>query len=310
MDKILILMATYNGQKYVSAMIESIINQDYENWELIISDDKSTDNTVQIIKDFEDRMPEKITVHTSNRKFGSAQKHFMYLLSTFHDAPYLMFCDQDDVWHKDKITKTYQKMKETQKQPTTPTLVHTDLRVVDENLQCINPSFMNYSALDGGRMELNHLLVQNVVTGCTLMINKALADLAVSNIPESGMLMHDWWLALLASSFGDAAFLNEATIDYRQHGDNTVGAKNTKSISYIMQKMGDRSAAQSIKDTFDQACLLESCFGDRMENSVRRVIHQYASISNETAFKRRTSIMQGGYLKKGIFRVLGQLLWV
>jgi glycosyltransferase involved in cell wall biosynthesis len=310
MDKVLILMATYNGQKYVSDMIESIIDQDYENWELIISDDKSTDNTVQIIKDFEIRMPEKIRVHTSNRKFGNAQKHFMYLLSNFHDAPYIMFCDQDDVWHKDKITKTYQKMQEIQTQPTIPALVHTDLRVVDENLKCINPSFMGYSTLEGERLELNHLLVQNVVTGCTLMINKALADLAVSKIPESGMLMHDWWLALLASSFGKAAFLNEATIDYRQHEDNTVGAKNTKSFAYIMQKIRDRSAAQSIKDTFTQASMLESCFGDQMEDSVRQIIHQYVHIKDENAFKRRISILSGKYLKNGFFRVLGQLLWV
>ena len=112
MSTVLILLAAYNGQKYIGEMVDSIICQDYTDWHLILSDDSSSDSTFSILEDYANKYPEKITHYKSGKKFGNAQDHFMHLLSLHNDAPYIMFCDQDDVWHKDKISKTLAKMKE------------------------------------------------------------------------------------------------------------------------------------------------------------------------------------------------------
>ena len=141
------------------------------------------------------------------------------------DADYMALCDQDDVWLPGRIAKPLERVRAVEREQgaATPILAHTDLAVVDENLDTIAPSFWAYRHLDPYRgSELNRLLVQNVVTGCTTIINRALARLACP-IPES-IPMHDWWLALVASAFGRIETVPEATVLYRQHGNNSVGA--------------------------------------------------------------------------------------
>ena len=141
------------------------------------------------------------------------------------DADYMALCDQDDVWLPGRIAKPLERVRAVEREQgaATPILAHTDLAVVDENLDTIAPSFWAYRHLDPYRgSELNRLLVQNVVTGCTTIINRALARLACP-IPES-VPMHDWWLALVASAFGRIETVPEATVLYRQHGNNSVGA--------------------------------------------------------------------------------------
>lgn len=170
-----ILLATYNGEKYIGEMIDSILNQDYENFVIVLSDDASSDSTPEILEEYAQRYSQKVNLYHSGMHFGCAQKHFMHLLRQFSDYSHIMFCDQDDIWHKDKISKTMKKMVELEKDHdiSVPILVHTDLRVVDSNLNEIAPSFCKYSNLNGNRLAVNQLLVQNVVTGCTVMIKAA-----------------------------------------------------------------------------------------------------------------------------------------
>ncbi len=307
METIEILLASYNGEKYIEEMIESILAQDYQNWHLIVSDDQSTDSTAEILESFSQRYPERITHYRSGRRFGNAQNHFMHLLSEFHDAPYIMFCDQDDVWHKDKISKTLAKMKDIET-PYIPAMVHTDLRVVDGNLQEIESSFMSLSGIVGDRMETKQLLVQNVVTGCTMMINHELANLAVTKLPKSGMLMHDHWIALIASACGTTVFLNEATIDYRQHGNNSVGAKNIRSLSHIRNRLKDNQILTNMQSTFKQAKAFEECFYPVLSKEMRKTISVYAKLTQKNAFTRKWTYLRYGYWKIGLLRRVGQIV--
>ena len=142
-NKVVILLAAYNGAAYLPEMIESLLAQDTDDIRLVLSDDHSKDETPALLADYAARFPGKIVYHDSGLRFGSAQKHFMYLLSRFGDsAPYFMFCDQDDVWHRDKVRKTLALMKKTETEEKRPTLVHTDLRVVDQGLRGMAPSFL------------------------------------------------------------------------------------------------------------------------------------------------------------------------
>ena len=308
MSTVRILLATYNGEKYIGDMIESILAQSFTDWQLVLSDDQSKDHTVSILEEYAVKYPDRIMHYRSGLHFGNAQGHFLHLLNQFPDAPYIMFCDQDDIWHNDKVSATLQKMKEIEKSGV-PALVHTDLRVVDGQLQEMHPSFLAYSGISGERMELKQLLVQNVVTGCTMMLNRPMAELANAHMPAGKILMHDWWLALIGAAMGTVGFLNQPTIDYRQHGNNTVGAKDTKSLSYVLKKIRNDGVRKAMEDTYDQAEIFLEAFGDLMAPEQRQVVADYAALKNRSAMGRRLAFVKDGFYKYGLQRIIAQFIW-
>lgn len=307
--RVCVLLAAYNGETYIRQQIDSVLAQDYANVQIVLSDDCSTDATLEILELYKQSFPERVIHYKSGKRFGSAHKHFLHLLTEFHDAPYVMFCDQDDVWHQDKVRKTLEKMKDIEDNPKIPAMVHTDLRVVDQNLQEISSSFCEYSAIKGNRLLLNQLLVQNVVTGCTVMMNHALAELAATAIPEEGIVMHDWWIALLAAASGRTAFLDEALIDYRQHGSNTVGAKNVKSIPYLWARLASRKKMRdSLTVAAKQAELLLTCYQSWLGKDAIVLIEKFASISDKGTIARDIIFLKNKLLKDSFIRIIPQLL--
>ncbi|MBO4939210.1 MAG: glycosyltransferase family 2 protein [Oscillospiraceae bacterium] len=305
---VLVLLATYNGENYIRPMVDSVLAQDYQDVKIILSDDNSTDTSPAILDEYAAMYPDRVFHYRSGMRFGCAQKHFMHLLAKFHDAPYIMFCDQDDVWHSDKIRKTLDKMKQVEAGETVPAMVHTDLRVVDRDLQELSASFWSHSDLDGSRLALNELLVQNVVTGCTMMINNPLAQLACRQIPQDAMLMHDWWLALLASACGRTGFLNEATIDYRQHGNNSVGAKNVRSVGYLCQRLRSKKMRMALSNAAAQAQVFGDCYRDLLTKEQTELIEAFASTQTAGLLRRDQIYIRHNLLKHGFVRVTAQLL--
>lgn len=312
MDKatVLILLASYNGGSYIRQMIDSVLNQDYPHIRLILSDDGSSDGTPEILEQYAKLYPDTVAHYRSGMHFGNAQKHFMHLLKTFHEAPYIMFCDQDDIWHSDKVSKTLALMRKTETDPSVPTMVHTDLRVVDQDLQMIAPSFCSHSGLDGNRLSLNELLVQNVVTGCTMMINRALAELSCRVEDADSLLMHDWWIAMVASAFGKAAFLNESTIDYRQHGKNAVGAKNVRSVSYLLSRLRANSMRQTLINGAEQASVFFDTYSDLLTQKQAALIRAFIATKDQSLIRRDLTFIKFKLLKSGILRKAGQLLGI
>lgn len=305
--KVLILLACYNGEVYITEMVESLIAQDYMNTQIILSDDYSSDGTWSVLEKLAEQYPNRITCYRPEQRCGSAQKHFMHLLREFHDAPYVMFCDQDDVWHPDKVSKTLALMRDTEEDGK-PCMVHTDLRVVDRDLQEISPSFCVHSGLDGKRLAVNQLLVQNVVTGCTMMLNRPLAELACRDVDAEAMMMHDWWIALLASCCGKTAFLDEATIDYRQHGDNAVGAKDVRSADFLWKRLRSRQMRRSIQDAIRQAEMFAQVYMDVLTDPQKELIRAFSETAKVGFFRRNQIYIRYGLLKKGAVRVVAQLL--
>ena len=303
-----ILVPTYNGGRYLSALLDSLLAQDHPNILITLSDDGSTDDTLCIVEAYAKKDPRRIIHYQSGLRFGCAEKHFMHLLSRYCDTPYIMFCDQDDVWHPDKVSKTLAQMEKTELSADIPTLVHTDLRVVDANLQQISPSFCHHSGIDGNRLALNQLLVQNVVTGCTVMINRSLALLANAQPTPDIMRMHDWWLALLASACGNISFLNEATIDYRQHGNNSVGAKDVRSPAYLLKRLFSSPMRQGLRLAALQAQSFDALYGSRLAEQHRALIRAFASTADMGLLKRDRIYIRYRLLKSGFIRRLSQLM--
>ncbi|MGM9581655.1 MAG: glycosyltransferase [Anaerovibrio sp.] len=304
-----ILMATYNGEKYIEEQLQSIINQTYQDWRLIISDDCSTDKTVEILKRYQQRYSKKILVYENNISSGSAKNNF-YKLLDYATSEYVMFSDQDDVWKKDKIAITYNKMLEMQKEygNNMPLLIHTDLCVVDENLNIINNSLFSMQQMDYTRDKLNNLLIENIVTGCTVMVNRALLGL-VDKKPQHSV-MHDMWLALLAAAFGKIGFVNESTIFYRQHGHNSVGAKDVASFDYYVKKISSRNKIHnSLMAQYCQAEEMLNMYFKDLDRKTRGMLCEYAMLSDVNRFYRAISLLKYKLGKKSVIKVLAQIIY-
>lgn len=251
---IAICMATYNGRKYIDEQLLSILRQSYQDWVLYIHDDNSTDDTLDIIKSYVSRYPDKIILFDDNRKTGGASQNFSYLLKKVgKHHPYTMFCDQDDVWLDDKIEVTLHTMIYQERlNPGIPLLVHTDLTVVNESLETISPSMFDYQKLSAKNAEdINILVLENVITGCTVMMNRTLSNL-VNYIPEEAV-MHDWWIGLMClNKKGKIIFLNRATLLYRQHAQNTVGSKKINFLYYMRKFLNLEQVVQNYNRLYIQ----------------------------------------------------------
>ena len=222
--KVDILLATYNGEKYITEQIESILIQTYTDWRIIARDDGSTDNTLNILKSYAEIYKDKfLLVESGKQNLGPCQN--FALLLNFSDAEYIMFCDQDDIWLPNKIKITLDKILEVENAyPDKPILIHTDLNIVDDNLNLISDSMWEYQDLDIRiEKELYKISVHNIVTGCTVMINRK-ARLCSIPIPREA-LMHDWWIAINICKYGIISHISQSTILYRQHSNNRLGAR-------------------------------------------------------------------------------------
>jgi len=231
-------MATYNGEKYINEQIQSILKQSHQNLKLIIHDDNSKDNTVEIIKNYLNDYPDKVKLIDDNIGTGGAKENFTYLLNNIDDKyDYVMFCDQDDIWLENKIELTLNKMLEMERESTTkPILIHTDLKVVDEELRIISKSMHKYQKLNlNNQKDVKMISLENIITGCTMMINRPLV-LMSKDIPDEA-IMHDWWIAIITlRESGKVGFVDEGTILYRQHELNTIGSKKIN-LSYYLKKL-------------------------------------------------------------------------
>jgi hypothetical protein len=139
-------------------------------------------------------------------------------------ADYLGFVDQDDVWVPEKLERQLAAMREAERLhgETTPILVHSDLSVVDSALRPVAPSFRAYAGLGALEAPLPERVAHNVVTGCTVLVNRALRE-AAGPIPDG--IMHDAWLACVATAVGRTVYLPQPLVAYRQHGANAIGAR-------------------------------------------------------------------------------------
>ncbi len=225
MEEIDILMATYNGEKYLKEQVESILNQSYSNFRLIISDDCSTDKTREILSEYE-KKDKRIEVYYQEKNLGYV-KNFEFLLERVKNEIY-MLSDQDDYWLPEKIEKTYNKLNEEDAD-----LVFTDLIVVDDNKRVINPSFnklMNLEKKIQKTIETYELVyLYNCVTGCTIMGKKMMLNKILPIPKKSKHLIHDHWIALVTSMNGKVVYLDERLIEYRQHSNNQIGINHITS---------------------------------------------------------------------------------
>lgn len=224
--KIAVLLATYNGERYLQELLQSLLRQSHKDFCCFIHDDGSHDGTIKILEEFCSQFPEYFVL-VGGDSTGGAKYNFMYLLKCV-EADYYMFCDQDDVWLPDKVELTYDLM--IKQNSDIPLVVYSDLKIVDANLDLIDSSYYHYTGKNPIKTSLIDLLKSNVTVGCTMMINRILRDKSLQIYDIDNIFMHDWWMSLIASAIGKVIFLDQQTILYRQHGNNSIGAIKKKKL--------------------------------------------------------------------------------
>jgi len=302
-----ILLSTYNGKEYLKEQLDSLFSQTYKNIKIIVRDDGSTDKTLEILKSYGVHLLE------SHENIGP-KKSFSLLLEyaiEHSDRNYFMFCDQDDIWEKDKIEKTLQKMQELEFQyKDIPLLVHTDLQVVDDFLHVLSRSFWKHEYINPNINSFNKLLLQNTITGCTMMINRKLARLSLP-IPDDA-IVHDWWIGLVASKFGKIGFINDSTILYRQHASNSIGAKGFSYLSILIKFykvfFKNELYLKHLKINISQAKAFLDIYRDILDEGTIEMLEEFSTLESKSFLEKRKILLKHKLLKQGLIRNLGLLL--
>lgn len=215
---VLILLSTYNAEKYLIEQLESLRMQTYPNIKVIIRDDGSKDNTLSMLEKF-------CTKHETFSYYQGenlgAKGSFFNLIKNAKDeiCEYYALCDQDDVWEKDKVEKAVSTIRNIQynHDERLPLLYCSTTKLVDANLNQL-PNQISHNK----KPSFYNSLIENIVTGCTTLMNHDMYEIMLKHIPNY-CIMHDWWMYLLATYYGYLIYDRQSYILYRQHGDNVMG---------------------------------------------------------------------------------------
>ena len=323
-----VLLCTYNGAAYVRAQLQSILDQTVQDLHVVVSDDGSTDETLEIVEAMAAAHPGRITILRQDPPTGSAQRHFLKLLveQAYDVADYIMLSDQDDVWLPDKVEKTLARMQADEAacraagEAHASILVHCDSRIVDRALREIAPSFVAYQKMTPSRCQLQQLLVQNNVVGGAIMMNRALAE-RITEIPAH-CVMHDQWIALVASAFGHIDFVPESLYLYRQHGDNVLGAGKGSRIMEILGRFGigrkdgktkaemDAHSQSVYREMFLQAECFRSCFDAELSARQKQLLDEFTAIPKRNRLGKICTILRYGFTYNLFHRTVGECLFI
>ena len=205
-----ILLATYNGERYIKQQLYSLLGQTFQDWKLLIHDDGSTDDTVKIIKEFLN-IDKRLHFIEDNIFFGNAGENFMHLLK-FSCSEYIIFCDQDDVWFENKLAVLYNLIKKEKGACAAycNSYLYDGKEIIGDKVTRFHrDSLQNSLFLNGG------------VQGCSLMFNQQLKSI-LGEFP-SYIYMHDHFITIATVTFGKMLHTNSSLMLYRQHNNNVTG---------------------------------------------------------------------------------------
>lgn len=220
-----VAMATYNGEKYLLEQLESIVSQTYENIELIIVDDCSSDNTREMLRSFNEKHKDKVRVYYNRSNLGLV-KNFEKALG-YCSGDFIALCDQDDIWELNKIKRLVDEIGEY-------SLIYSDLSLIGSNGDVLSRSRTSDKRINNhSDISLRELILTNYVIGCSVLFKREILD-SVLPIPSDAFL-HDWWIAIIASKSNGIKYLHEQLTAYRQHSQNMYGEQDKSFYKKIIQ---------------------------------------------------------------------------
>lgn len=277
-SKVAVLLCTYNGSKFIRKQLDSIVNQIHLNWVIYASDDGSTDETLDILKEYQTRLGEDRIFILEGPRRGFAW-NFISLLNVVHDdTVYYAFSDQDDVWLDDKLQRAVLMLDALDHE--IPALYCGRTMLVDEHDQCIG-----YSPLFSKKPSFRNALIQSIAGGNTMMMNNVAKDLIIKTPRWEEIVSHDWWIYIVITGCGGNVIYDpNPTIKYRQHSDNLIGSNisllaRMKRIRGVLdgkfqlwiQKNISLLALTDIKLTSDNVMLIKQFNDARCAGLIKRV---------------------------------------
>lgn len=296
-----VLLATYNGARYLRPQIESVLNQKDVSLRILVRDDGSADETPAVIEHYKRLRPECI-VHLSGSDNLGVIGNFAHLLGVA-TAPYVALCDQDDIWEPNKLRVLLEAMHELEERHGIgkPLLVHSDLRVVDDALRERNSSYWRFAGVYPNRSTLPRLLIKNPVAGCASLANRALVRLALP-VPRAA-LMHDYWLALVACATGHVGAVEEPLVLYRQHERNTIGARPYNWRTFV-ERIAGGLAHWDLSALRRQAAALSARCSSLLTAENRALIDAFVDLPKRTWVGQRWFLLRHGIVMPGLTRNL------
>lgn len=274
MTKLLVLLSTWNGIRYLPAQLDSLLGSDVDGeLSILIRDDGSTDGTADRVRRLGD--PRIRLVEGAN--LGPRGSFFELLrLARSDDADFVALCDQDDVWRPDKMRRALAMIGGEE-----PALYASSLDLVDEHLRDIG-TFQH-----PGNRSFTATLLTNFVTGCTCVMNRAFLD--GMPFPENGdkVIMHDWWLASIATLGGRIAYDRRSFIRYRQHASNHVGVKT--GIAALAAKLKKAMLQKPVVTRFDHARQLQLSADALLSDEQRTILSEF--LKGELSWRRRLAFV-------------------
>lgn len=316
-QKVAVLLATFNGEKYIAQQLDSLLAQEFKDFDLYISDDGSNDRTAAILSSYSDRFSGRMHIlerreqADKNCAPNAACANFLYLLEKVQSDLYL-FCDQDDFWlenHIRLLVEKYHSLSEDEKR--LPALVYTDLSIADSELNIMHHSDSVY--MKRKKQDKHSYFFSTGIRGCACMVNNELKKTAFQN---KDMLhqnmekieMHDIFVALIASFFGNIYFINVPTLLYRQHGTNTSGGIGKKRTLKEMARKGIslsryKNSYETLRKDFMQRQVYAEFFLTYFENILtereRKIMRTFIVLSERNKFFRICFLTKNRFLKKG-----------
>jgi glycosyltransferase involved in cell wall biosynthesis len=239
MKFISIALCTYNGARYLQQQLDSIANQTLLPVELVACDDGSSDETVEILKDFAEKAPFPVHIHINVSNLGFARN--FEKCTSLCTGELIALCDQDDAWKPEKL----EKLAEALNNDPEAGFVFCDAELVDENLTSLERclwdekpnNFSPKERQDFTRSDqLPHLLKKNMVTGACMMFRASLIP-HIAPIPPSWI--HDYWIATIATALGHRGIIvDEPLVLYRQHQDQQIGVLKGSTVSKLWASIG------------------------------------------------------------------------
>lgn len=278
-SKVLVLMSTYNGEKYLRQQIDSILGQRDVAVKLLIRDDGSKDGTLSILDEY---MAKGELDYYRDENLGPARS-FMYLLQNAPASDYYAFADQDDVWLPEKLSVAVDRLCRHEDEPA---LYFCQTQLVDENLNRIESVVIN------PYLTFGESLVYKFIGGCTMVLNHKLR-LKVGDKYPSYIRMHDTWIYSIAQVMGAYIYFDKIPhILYRQHNNNALG--QGRGFAHEWKLRFNRFV--SLKDDrYKQAFELMSCYGEVMLQDRKAVLCSF--LRGKKSFVNRMKLLTNKQLR-------------
>lgn len=280
-EKVVIMMATYNGADYIKRQMDSILSQSYSNWEMYISDDSSNDGTLEILKKYKQKDNRIKKILVNNNYHGAFANYFNvmhYVKNCGTKYSYYFYCDQDDMWVKDKLEFEICEMRKIEyANKNIPVFCYSDLELVDSRGEKLNDRMSNHIKVQFSEKPYNIFFKEQYVWGTTMGHNSRLWDIMAIESPDTvkNMIPHDTYVSRYAAIYAKIKFIERPLVIYTRHGNNVTGIpgnggmiKNLKKLTIKLPEVINRTASsyggglyllRNIADKNSKVKELENC---------------------------------------------------